>query len=713
MTQLNAILTDPNYVNANAATKQAIFDKFSAQDTDFTGANAATQQAIRLRFGVTLSATPPTTPPVSADAPPKLTSGQRIYQAVRPYVAPVVEMAGTIGGGLVGFGGGAIGGVGIGAVPGSVLGAGLGYGIAREMVEGADVAMGMKPPRQGAAIALEPAKNVLEGATYEVGGRVIAPYVSKAIGKVVDLANIPANKAATIARNALGPDLPEVINMLKAAQDSGLSSAQATAGVNSPVWQTLLDRALARDPRFGEALKAAQGEVSVNALARLAGGATATDVRAATTAAKAGLTAETGVIRETALDRANLGRTVAEYEAQAGKLSAEASAEVQKVRNLVNAGDIAEAAARFEMIRRGLPVSGARYTYPAELAVKADEWASTAANASLALGEGKRFAQAAADTLRASGIKPLTSDSVIIGIRNSVKNPNFAGNDVLLGAVKNVADDIAKWTDGGGIIDARALEAIRKNSVNAAISQLRPGIDATAQRNLAAGVMTDLKPLIVDAIEGAGGTGYRQYLADYSKGMQRIAEQKLTGEALRLWKTDKDAFVRLVQNESPEVVEKFLGAGRYNIAAELTETTMSILRDQATKRLTDITVKGQAGAGQDALRELLMDNMSKFRMPSYLSMLASSTNKALGIIEKRIGDKTMARLTEAAKTPGGAVRLLETLPAAESVRVLKILANPASWVAKPGVAAATAIGVKNALIPEDAIYVTPQNALVQ
>ena len=332
---------------------------------------------------------------------------------------------------------------------------------------------------------------------------------------------------------------------------------------------------------------------------------------------------------------------------------------------------------------------------------------SAAANASLVLGEGKRFAIAAAETLRARGIKPLNGDSIIIGIRKIVGNPEFAGNDILLGAVKNVADDIAKWTAEGGIIDARALDAIRMNSVNAAISQLRPGIDATAQRNLAAGVMTNLKPLIVDAIEGAGGTGYRQYLADYTKGMQRIAEQKLTGEALRLWKTDKDAFVRLVQNESPEVVEKFLGAGRYNIASELAETTMSILRDQATKRLNDIAVKGQAGAGQDALRELLMDNMSKFRIPSYLSVVASSTNKALDIIEKRIGAKTMARLTEAAKTPGAAVRLLETLPAAESVRVLKILANPASWTAQPGVGAATAISVSNALAPER----QPTNAL--
>jgi hypothetical protein len=58
MADLSSILNDPNYVNANAATKAAIFDKFSAQDKNFTSANPETQQAIRVKFG--LDVTPPT-----------------------------------------------------------------------------------------------------------------------------------------------------------------------------------------------------------------------------------------------------------------------------------------------------------------------------------------------------------------------------------------------------------------------------------------------------------------------------------------------------------------------------------------------------------------------------------------------------------------------------------------------------------------------------
>jgi hypothetical protein len=56
MADLASILKDPNYINANEATKAAIFDKWAPQDPNFTNANAATQDAIRVKFGVTAPA---------------------------------------------------------------------------------------------------------------------------------------------------------------------------------------------------------------------------------------------------------------------------------------------------------------------------------------------------------------------------------------------------------------------------------------------------------------------------------------------------------------------------------------------------------------------------------------------------------------------------------------------------------------------------------
>ena len=579
------------------------------------------------------------------------TTTQKIYQAARPFVAPLVETGGAILGGLAGGTAGTFGAGPVGTAMGGVAGAGLGYGMGKELMELADVNLGGKAPRKGAAQIAEPIQNVIEGATYEAGGRALGPALGYVGGKIADLRQIPVQKAANIARNALGPDLPEVLNALKASKGQAVTPGQATADINSPTWQALVSRAVERDPRFLEALKASQGEVSLNALAKLAGGTTATEVRATGEAAKNALNAVTGPVRETALKRANLGQYVAD-----------------------------EAAARQAHDLATLTGSGAKID-PQQFVAQA---------------------QGAEKALRSVDIKPLNGESLVRSISATAENPAFAGNDLISGAVKNVADDIAKWTGQGGVIDANALEAIRKNSVNAAIAQLRPGADATAQRNLAAGVLSKIKPAIDDAIEAAGGAGWRDYLKMHAQGMQKIAEKNLTGEALNLWKTNKDAFVKLVQGESPEAVEKILGPGNYNIAKEVSENTMSVLEDQALKAIRDAKVKGQVTAGQDALRELMAQNISKWRLPSYLSVVASSANKGLEYLENKIGKSTLAQLTAALKTPEGAVNLLETLPATERNRVLNLLSNPQQW--KPG----AGVAVKNVLAPDE-----PQNALVK
>jgi len=592
-------------------------------------------------YDVSKLAPAPAPAPAVAAAPAQPSFGQRAMNIIEP----TVEMLGAAGGGMLGT---PLGPAGI------VGGAGLGYGLAKGGMRTLKTALGYEQGPQSVGEALTTgAGDVLAGATMEAGGRVIAPLVAKGVGAVMDLRQIPKQKAAEIARNALGPDLDAVKNALAQAP-TNVTASQATAGLNSPTWQALLQRAGQRDPRFLQALESSQGDVSLNALAKLAGGATATETRATSELAKTNLNQITGPVRETALKRANLGQYVAD----------EASARA--------ANDLAVLAG-----------SGTKID-PAQFVAQAT---------------------GAEQALRSVGIKPLESASLIRSISATAENPAFAGNDLVSGAVKNVADDIAKWTGQGGVIDANALEAIRKNSVNAAISQLRPGADATTQRNLAAGVLSKIKPAIDNAIEAAGGTGWRDYLGMHAKGMRDIAEKNLTGEALAMYKTNKDAFVKLVQGEAPEVVEKKLGLGSYDIAKEVSDKTLAVLQDQASKVVRDAAAKTQATAGQDALKELLLEQISKVRIPSYLSAVASTTNKALQILENKIGTKTMDVLTKASQTPEGAATLLDTLPASERVRVLNLLSNPQGW--KPGTSAAGVTAIKNALVSEE-----PKNALV-
>jgi len=53
------IRDNPDYLNANEATKRAIFDEYSKDDPDYQNANQATKDAIRQQFGVSSAITTP------------------------------------------------------------------------------------------------------------------------------------------------------------------------------------------------------------------------------------------------------------------------------------------------------------------------------------------------------------------------------------------------------------------------------------------------------------------------------------------------------------------------------------------------------------------------------------------------------------------------------------------------------------------------------
>lgn len=574
-----------------------------------------------------------------------VSTGQKVYRnIVRPVIAPTLEAVGGVGGAALGAPLGP---------PGMVGGAGLGYGMAKEALKLGDIYLGGMTPDQAQT---QPVRNVLEGATFEAGGRALGPIFGYVGGKIMDLRTIPQNRAAKLAKEAVGSDLKAVVNALRATP-SNVGVGQATANIQNPAWQALIKDSLEATPEGAQYLSklgTMSDEQAVNALARLAGGRTAAETRATSELAKKNLNVITTPMREAALGRANIGKYVAD-EAVARE-----------------ANDLAV------LMGSGSQIDPVRFAAQATGAEKA---------------------------LRSVGIKPLEGAPLADKIAGISQNKAFAKNDLIKGAADNVAEGIREWTGRNGIIDADALEAIRKNAVDAAIAKLRPGADATTQRNAAAGVMSKIKPLIDNAIEEAGGTGWRDYLTTHAKGMQKIAEKKLTGEALDLYKNNKDAFVRLVQNESPEAVEKFLGPGRYNIAVELADSTMDVLRKQANDHLARLASSKQATQGQKALATLVSQNTSMLRLPSFVNAWAAAGNRTLSELEKRLDRKTMKILSDAMQNPQSAANLLESLPPSEQNRVIRFLNNPGELTQRA--VTTTVRGVNNALAGES----ENQNAL--
>lgn len=620
-------------------------------------------------------------------------------QTARQMLGPTIEAGGAVAGGLFGAPAGPAG-----VVAGSAAGYGLGAGALRQ----ADIALGNIPdmtPAQGLEAGT---RDLLMGAIYEAGGRVAAPFIDKAlqlggrgVGWLYDTLSgqIGVQKAAKILRDSLGVDVAAARTAARAAPVD-VTAAQSIANLTSPTTQALLEQAAKRDPRYLLSTAEAQDAARINQLAQLAGAETQTGAKGAQQAAKKELRNRLIPTLEQEMEAANVaGVLEPQLRAQAERMGAVAGQKVEDVRRMAPAAErLATSGSLRQTAERGLPTPP-RYTYEGELAKRAEQVADDAAKGSLIFGEASRFATAAANSLEAHGLKPLKGDAIVSSIERTLADPKLApGNRDLQRALSRVAADIRQWTNSGGVIDAWALDTIRKNSVNSVAKQLHPN-DAKAQKELAGKVLESVRPTIVKAVEDAGGTGYGAYLDAYSAGMKAVSEKKLSAKALDMYQNDPKGFVKLVEGNNPKEVEKAFGAGSYDIAKEMSNSAMKTLKGVAGEIKRDIRVGEQAAAGRDALRELLEANQSRFRLPSFaLSRTVTATNTALDALERKLGKNVMNKLTEASKSGQDMARLLDTLPAVERNKVLRAFNNPQEWMVMPkaGRGAATV----NMLAPE-------------
>lgn len=635
-------------------------------------------------------------PPFAKDYPGLYSAAQ----SARQMLGPTVEAGLAIGGGLLGAPAGPAG-----VVMGSAGGYGLGAGLMRQ----ADIALGNRPEMTVGEGLTEGTRDLLMGAIFEAGGQVAAPYLDKAlqlgsrgVGWLYDTLSgqIGAQKAAKILRDSLGIDVAAARAAARTAP-ADLTAAQSIGGLTSPTTQALLEQSAKRDPRYLMTTAEAQDAARINQLAQLAGAETQTGARGAQAEAKKEVRNRLIPTLEQEMAAANTaGVLEPQLRAQAERMGTAAAGKVDDVRRMTAAAErLPRMGAERGAAERGMPTPG-RYTYEGELGARAERVAEKAAEGSLVFGEASRFATAAADSLSAHGLKPLKGDAIVASIEKTLADPKLApGNRDLQRALRRVSADIQQWTNLGGVIDAWALDTIRKNSVNAVAKQLHP-TDPRAQKELAAKVLESVRPSIVKAVEDAGGTGYGAYLDAYATGLKAVSEKKMSAKALEMYQSDPKAFIKLVEGNSPKEVEKVFGAGSYDLAREMSAKAMTTLKGVAGEVKRDIKIGEQAAVGRDALRELLEANKSKFRFPSFaFSRTTTTANVTLDALSDRLGKKVMEKLTEASKSGKNMAQLIDTLPATERSKVLRALNNPQEWmvIPKEGRGAATV----NMLAPDN------------
>lgn len=245
MPTLSEVVKDPNFVNANPATRTAIFDKWAPQDPAYSSANDATKAAIRQKYGLETEVSPAPATDVAAPrtAPPPIDTGvpewgrrypslYGVAGAARETLGPLVEGLASVAGAVGGAGAGTLVAPGVGTATGAVGGAGLGYGIGKQVTRLADNALGNTKPEGVANSFVTGAKDVVTGAAFEAGGRgIVTPAVTGVLNYVSKIKNL---KLETYLDAAEGRGR-EIVAALKNPNTRVPGSAPTAGDVAAPV----------------------------------------------------------------------------------------------------------------------------------------------------------------------------------------------------------------------------------------------------------------------------------------------------------------------------------------------------------------------------------------------------------------------------------------------------------------------------------------------
>lgn len=554
------------------------------------------------------------------------------------------------------------------------------------------------------------------GLSTLIGGAlpVVAPAAAKFILDIFDkvTGSAGAARAADMMRQALGDKWQQAIQVLKSAPDN-LTATQALqeAGIEAPIFTSMgrdIEKGLAAPelmPLFEQ-----QAQARTNVLAAQAGGATQTEALAAQNAAEANLNALTGPMRREALDNAKIGgKYIPNLLAQGEQQGAKAAADVETVRRMEGLAPRARVEGQNFKPVPGMP----RVTGPMiRLEQVAKDQAERSAAESLTAGKAARDANQIASNIADAGLNPLDTTTLTSRLTQVLNDTEHAGNDKVSQSVRAVLSKVSEWAaKNNGVIDADALYSIRKNTVSDTIDALLRGEDPSAKRTAAAAVMAKINPLIDDAIEAAGGKGWRDYLNAYSTGMKDVERRQLSAKLMQMLKESPNDFVKLVRGDNPDAIEKIFGPGTYDIVkemgAQMGPSRLPGLQKVAGELERGARIDELATVGRERAVEILKETRGiPSRVLSFLTRsnpkLNAASSFADALLEIRLAPKTQAALVEGFKSGKSAAELLAIVPTKDRLAASKLFNNPSFWRSSSAV-------TTNALAPANA----NTNALAQ
>lgn len=530
------------------------------------------------------------------------------------------------------------------------------------------------------------------GATLAVTAPPVVKVLAKSAGFLKDaftgqLAQVQAGK---ITRDVAGDRIGAIRAALNAAP-ADITAAQAASGVQRDAWQAL--GAMTSKTDDVSMLLKNQFDNDLAQLQRMAEGGNATEMRAAYEQSIKRLNQFTADMRNVELQAANqAGQTINRL---APQLEQRQTSMVNALRGGVPMGQplpgqatvnaATEAAQRRVAGAQGKPGFLSQGDRAQEWQATSDVFADIAKQRRAEAG----FIERQIGSLEDYGLRPLDASSITGAIDAKLSQPGLRASSNVTKVLQTVKDDIANLTQkGGGVIDAHDLYTLRKEGINERIQQIMGQTDPKVSAKVTRQVLSEVRPLIDDAIEKAGGTGWRDYLKTYSQGMQAIDQKAMAAEAARLFKDSPQDYVRLVRGDNTDAVEAIFGPGSYDIFKEMSSKMPTLEKLAANVERTG-AMKEAAKQGTEKLGEIIGTESFRTRFPFTLNKAATAANLTLDILEKRLDKEVFAKLQKGMLSGKGALELLDTLPAVERSKVLRVLTDPASW-GKAGTVAARA-----------------------
>jgi hypothetical protein len=283
-----------------------------------------------------------------------------------------------------------------------------------------------------------------------------------------------------------------------------------------------------------------------------------------------------------------------------------------------------------------------------------------------------------------AGLPPLDISKVVSNLRAEADKAEFVSPDrfkILSQFADNLERRAAKM---GGAIDAEGLYLARREMGNFVSSVLNTS-DPKALRQGTSQLIAAAQQPIDDAIEAAGGAGWKAYLDDFSQGMKAIERQQFQRQLAEL---PDDQFAEVMAGRNPDYVEDFFGPGRTDINVEMQgadlATANKLGRDiEAQQKVAATGLEDLSGAQKLNFEQGITANVGDMLKPKGLNAFAAGARLAGsipkvgggGMVAQQFGedaarkasDRTMTALVPALASPRQAGQLLQVRPAEDYI----------------------------------------------